>query len=594
LLFGLAALAAGLVALVLSSLTALFWTGEPGWNLEPAGSPFVVDVGSLVRNGPAARAGVLVGDRIDLRKLAFADRVLLVTVPVAGRPLHVVVERQRRVIPVDVVPGRVPLRWDVGLGYLILLWIAAFAATIAWRRPGLPETRLLSAALSCYVAADALQFLTTPSAALNLLFSALNTGGVLGGITLLLLVRFTARFGRPLGVVRRIVDGFAYAAAAVLALFGIASAAALGTVAADPIDVYYGLWGVGIVCGAQVAVVVSGAFAIAGSRGAERQRVTWAVASIGTLLAAGAVEIALNAMVPTRDMQLATQAAVNVVAIVAPVGLTYSVLSRRLLDVGFALNRAAVFSALSVLLIGTFMTIEWAVGGWLVKAGNVTSTAVGVAVALGLGFSIRFAHGRVERAVDRVFFRKRYLQEKALLRFASEVPFINDSETLLRRAVREVAALVEIGTVVIVTDDGSGSFVFAAGVGLPGGPVDADDPALVALRARREPVDLHSLASALSGEYAFPMTSRGLLVGALVCGAKTSGDAYAPDERETLAKVAHAVGAAYDALGGDRGSLGAAILGLQDQFAALRSEVQSLVDAVRAERRPVGDEGSQR
>ncbi len=569
---------------MLVSLTSFFWTGEPGWTLEPAGTPFVVDVASLTRNGPAARAGVRAGDRIDLRSLSFADRVLLVAAPVARRPLHVVVERQRRTFAVDVVPVSMPLRWDGWIGYLILVWIAAFAALIAWRRPGLPEARLLSAALSCYVAADALQFLTTPSPALDLLFSALNTGGVLGGIMLGLLVRFTSRFGRPLGIARRLVDGLAYGGAALLALYGVVGAMTLGTAAADPVDFYYGLWGIGIICGAQVAVVLSGACAIAGSRGWDRQRVSWAVLSIGTLLAATAVEIALNATVPTRDMQLATQAAVNVISIAAPVGLTYSVFSRRLLDVGFALNRAAVFSAVSVLLIGTFMTVEWALGGWLVNAGHVTSTAVGIALALGLGFSIRFVHGRVDRTVDRVLFRKRHQQEEALLRFAREAAFITEADALLQRTVSEVADHLEVSSAAILTDDRNGTFVPASSFGPPAAAVGANDLALVAMRAAPEPVDLHLRASALRGEYAFPMTSRGVLVGVLVCGAKRSGDAYAPDERETLAKLAHEVGVALSILAAGRADVEAAILGLQDEFAALRAEVRLLADVLRAER----------
>ena len=44
-----------------------------------------------------------------------------------------------------------------------------------------------------------------------------------------------------------------------------------------------------------------------------------------------------------------------IVGIIMPVGLTYSVLSRRLLDVGFALNRAVVYSAVSVVVVGLFI-----------------------------------------------------------------------------------------------------------------------------------------------------------------------------------------------------------------------------------------------
>jgi hypothetical protein len=582
-LLALAASAAGLVAVVLLSFTVLSWPGDPGWTLQPAARAFALDVAALTPNGPAARAGVRVGDRIDVRALSAPDRILLVMVPVAGRPLHVVLVRGLGVLATDVVPRRMPLRWDGWMGYAVLGWIAAFGALIAWRRPGMPEARLLSAALSCYVAADALQFLTTPSPALDLVFSALNTGGVLGGITLALLVRFNARFGRPLGRARRIVDALAYAAAALLALFGIAGAFALGTAAVNPVELYYGSWGTGIVSGAQLAVVLSGCFAIAGSRGAERQRVTWAVISIGTLLAASAIEIVVNATVPTRDMQLATQAAVNVIAIAAPVGLTYSVFTRRLLDVGFALNRAAVFSGVSAVLIGSFMTVEWALGGWLTNAGHVTSTAIGIALALGVGFSIRFVHGRVDRVIDRAFFRKRHEHEEALLRFASEAAFIAGADALLARTVREVAEHVEACDVAILTDDRNGRFVAACGVGAPAAGVDANDPALVAMRAAPQPIDLHGRATMLRGEYAFPVMSRGVLAGVLVCGAKRAADAYAPDERENVATVARAVGIALSTAAEDQDEVRARLQSLQEQFAGLRAEVHLLVDMLCAQ-----------
>jgi hypothetical protein len=44
------------------------------------------------------------------------------------------------------------------------------------------------------------------------------------------------------------------------------------------------------------------------------------------------------------------------------------------------------------------------------------------------------------------------------------------------------------------------------------------------------------------------MVSRGELVGALICGPKRDGEAYAPDESEALLAVAHGVGTALDTL----------------------------------------------
>jgi hypothetical protein len=78
--------------------------------------------------------------------------------------------------------------------------------------------------------------------------------------------------------------------------------------------------------------------------------------------------------------------------------------------------------------------------------------------------------------------------------------------------------------------------------------VDENDPALVAMRARRVVADLNALRSAQPGELAFPKIVRGELIGPLVCGNKEHAEAYAPDEIEPLRNMAAAVGHALDAL----------------------------------------------
>jgi hypothetical protein len=96
-----------------------------------------------------------------------------------------------------------------------------------------------------------------------------------------------------------------------------------------------------------------------------------------------------------------------------------------------------------------------------------------------------------------------------------------------------------------------------------------------------QPVDLHRGGSALHGEYAFPMLSRGVLVGVLVCGPKRDGDAYAPDEREALAELAQCVGRQLDILAAD-GEADAAAPTLQAQVDALRSDIRELIAVLRA------------
>jgi len=572
------------VLLVLAAENVFVWNGDAGWALQPAGRAFVVEIASVAPSGPAARAGLRRHDRVDLRAIPFDDRVFLIAAPVARRAFPLEVERGGTLHRVEIVPDPSPTPWHGWIGHLVLLWMASFGALIGWRRPAMQEARLLSLVLSGYVVAVALQVLVTPSALLDDVFAALNWGGVLGALSLAILVRFTSLFGRPLSRARRVANGLAYASSALLALYGIAGAVALGTVWFDPVILWFGTWAVGLICGAQILVLVAGGYAVAASRGVERQRVSWALASIGSLLAAAVVQLVLTTAIPTYDMTVALQTCVDVFAVLAPIGLTYAVLSRRLLDIGFALNRAAVFSAVSLILVGTFMIAEWLLGNWLASAGHVTSTAVSVALAVGLGFSIRFVHGRVDRVVDALFFHHRHEQEKALLRFAHEAAFISDAGVLVVRTASEVAHHADAAAVAIMTREADGTYRCAHDVDWPLDDVSENDPAVLALRASGQPVDLHRRAGALRGEYAFPMSSRGQLIGILVCGPKRHGEPYAPDEREALAKVAHGVGGALDGLTAGRGQLEATILGLQDEFSALRAEVRELVTEMRANR----------
>ena len=367
------------------------------------------------------------------------------------------------------------------------------------------------------------------------------------------------------------MNAIAYAASGVLGLYGVLGALALATARIDPVPFWFGTVAASLIAGVQLLVVLAGVGAVAGSRGIERQRVAWAVASFGILFVATSLQLVLDAVVPTTDMQVAAQAGVNAIALVTPVGLTYSIVSRRLLDIGFALNRAAVFSTVSIIIVSAFMAVEWALGNWLSSLTQFTSTLVGLAIAILLGFSIKFIHHRVDHAIDHVFFRRRHEQEKALLRFAAEAAYVTDAESLLRRTVAEITLHSSANSVAILCRDGR-TFAGVCASGTVPPAVGENDPALVTMRASKEPVDLHRHASELDGELAFPMVARGEVTGILVCGPKAGGDPYAPDEAAALAAVAREVGVALDALRAHRpesaGDASATILALQVEVAA--------------------------
>jgi len=585
-LLGLAIVAVGVVAFVASSKALLGWSGTAGWTVEPS-RPYAVRVADVGARSAAERAGVLTGDEIDLRRLSFADRTMLLLGPVAVRALHVSADRggARRELVVE--PRRTWLRWDQWVGYAVIGWMAVCAGIIAWRRAELADARLLSLMLSAYAAGQALQFLHTPSAAVDVAVSTLTTSGLLGTISVVSLIAFTALFARPLSRTRRVVNAIAYAGAGLMALESIVAAIGIVTLRLDPVPHILGIAGGIVNSGSYLLALAAGALAIAASRGFERQRVTWAVLSIGLLLGIFVLQDAFLFLSAGVDVRASMQAVGNIAAIVAPLGLTYSVLSRRLLDIGFVLNRAAVFSGVSLIVVGLFMIVETVIGGWLVTVKHATTPMTGIVIALCLGFSVRFIHKRVDAVVDRLFFHRRHEHERALLDFAHEAAFVTDAAELLARTVAEVVRHSEAAEAAILVRDAA-VYRCARDYAMPLPDVPENDPAILALRASSKQLDLHTRTGALHGEYAFPMLARGTLGAVLVCGRKRSGDAYAPDELAALTELARCVGMALDALERDQPQRGAkpavaleaAILALHAEFTAVRAEIRELRDAL--------------
>jgi hypothetical protein len=266
------------------------------------------------------------------------------------------------------------------------------------------------------------------------------------------------------------------------------------------------------------------------SAGRERSVLIWTAVPIATVCFTLAFVVTLRVVWPGAPEPLwrAALIAVDIGFFAMPAGLTYAILARRVLSAGFVLNRAAVFSGVSLIIVGTFMLIEWLLSGWLQGESHATSLAVNGAVALSLGMSIRFVHGRVDGVLDRLFFRKRHEDEHALRSFAHEASFFNDAQVLMDRTVGLLEKHADASFVHFVTNSG-------------------DDPAMVTLRATHKPVDLTAVDStSIDGEWAYPMVARGNMHGALVLGPKRSSESYAPDEADNIMHVAHGVASALE------------------------------------------------
>ncbi len=294
-------------------------------------------------------------------------------------------------------------------------------------------------------------------------------------------------------------------------------------------------------------IAVASAFHIANLRaqGAERTRVRWVSLAIGIGFAGPIVTLAAyvigGAIQPWMQYTALTLLAI-------PFGLGYAILRHRVVDIGFAVNRALVFGTLSAIVVIAFMVLEWALGSAFVRVSHITSTSLELGLALVLGFSLRWIHARVDRVVDDLFFRERHAAERALRTFAREVAFITDPRVAIARGHAELTLRTGAAACAVYVIDGPAALRVDAGETPLPDRVDVDDPALVRMRAGRTAVRLHGLGSGFAGEHAFPMLVRDTVAGAVVLAAKSNGEAYAPDELATVETTVLALGNALDAL----------------------------------------------
>lgn len=568
---------AGLLALVafgFFSLGVAIWSeftiGVAGVNADTTATPFVSRVSAIRPESISGRAGLRVGDLVDLRKLSPADRFAWQYAWRAGERITLHVTRGDATRTIAFTPSRRPVPWSIWLVIACEVWMLLFSALIAWRAADNAHARVLALFLASFpIAIDwyPANFIT-PWPALDLLLG-LTLYAIIFPASQVMLAAYAALFARPLTRLRRGLTYASYAIAAATAAFYMANLLGVWTAQFDLTAPPFSdeLFILARYVGLVLFPLLCAFAAIRATAGAERARLLWATLTIGSIYCGGLVIptvglIAPGLLLPPADKVILSIA--NSSLVLAPLGMCYAVFNRRLVDFGFVLNRAAIFSGVSIVIVGLFVLTEWALSEWMRTASHETNIAVSAALALLLGLSIRFVHTKVEHVVDHVMFRKRREDEEAIRKMAREAPYITDRATLLERVRQTLERHAGASFVNVLLDDGRGRF----------DNVNENDAALVTLRAEHARLDLHETQTAIEGEWAWPMVARGRLVGALVLGPKQSQESYAPDESAAIAQLAHSVAGALDVL---------ATQAPAETLESIRASLDTVADAIAAQ-----------
>ncbi len=513
--------------------------GTLGLHSEGAPGRASATVLSITHGGPADKAGIKTGDVISFEPTI--HNIVVANSPLPG-DLLTVVDGSRK-ITLTAVHDTSPVPY----GMLTLFSTAKIAflligVLIAWRRSDDSAARALAVFLVCFGAGidvdttfipnDLARFVTVVAVQLLLIVAALA------------LYVFACRFPELAqrgvrGVMRRAIIPFTVASVA----FG------LGSVFMRFGGGHYPVWiGAGARIG-YVAVYLLLVFGALGSltisyreaMGDARARMRWVMGTF--IVGFSGIVVIFVAFIFGRgdEVQLA---AATVLAI--PFGLAYVILRHRVLDIGFVVNRAVVYTCVSVVVVGTFILFEWLLGH-VVETNSRASTILELIAALALGLSVRFIHTRVDRYVDDLFFRDRHLAEAAIRRFAHETGMITDENVLIRRTVEVAERNARLlGAAFYARLKTQYVPLHATFDPIPQ-ELDENDAAILDMRTFHNPVDI-TRDSRVPGAVVFPMIVRGQLAGFLACGEKTTHEALAPDEHDALRVLARDAGIALDSL----------------------------------------------
>ncbi len=539
-----------LVAVALWMTVAV--NGDSGASLVPSGMPFVASVGAVVPGSPADVAGMRAGDTIDMRDVTDAERYRLENGLTAGRPVVLPIRRHGVRTTVRFTPWSLTRStfwrddgWDQVLSVVGELWGVIVAALILWRRRESNEAQLLASVLileNFGVAITPANFWMTPWPAFDAVAFVVGTTAEI--VATVLLAAYAVYFGRPVSLQRRILTWAAYLFAALLSLVGAISVAGIwtGTMDTQSWEVAHVAAAIAANAGLPIITLLCVGFAIRESRGGERVRLAWASGS----LAVGLIASIFFQLAQTFGAFVhAGTLLADVATFIVPLGLTYALLNRRLLDVGFVVNRAAVAAVLSACGIATFALIEWVLSTYVGQLGTTGVLIVNIIAAVVLGLFAPALYRIGGTAVERVLFGRQRRARDSAARIVSGLPYAESAATIAHALMRDLCAILEIPSGAVYRRDAGGRFERETTVGWDDAFISPDDVERIVLQllANRSMLRLDAVHA-----IAFPLEARQELIGFAVYSMHADGIDIDPDERALLAEAARQASRGYDAI----------------------------------------------
>jgi hypothetical protein len=528
--------------------------------LQPHGADAVVS--RVNPESDAARFGIRSGDVALISKISLSDRYRLMTgSSPAGTPVTVPVAHgtSMRVVTIDAMHGRTLRGGAAGVNGTMFLFSVTvtllIVAFVALRQPSLATAALVlygAGTLTTYNAISQFSWLPNP------IYGAIGVciNALFGQLPALALLPFIVRFPRTpeSGAARtrmHIAD----------AIFICGAIGAVIQAVYEPLT--FASWGTFDVSSSVFYAAIAPAFAIIAyteASGEERRRIAWVLAGfVVSAVAYAGFNIGDSNLVTANDwwapgLTLVSQGLQTAL----PLALAYAVLRHRVLDIGFVLNRTAVYAVMTTLVVAVVGLIDWLATRLLSE--QRLALAIEAVVTISFGFALNWIHGRMESLLDRAVFRQRYIAEKCIdyrigaLGFAASTGAVDEALGTDAAQILDLSSAAVFGRL-----SPTAPFRRRVSTGWSTENVASVDPdSLLArtLRSLERPLFLDDVALVPSGFpegvlrpiLAIPITAQHELIGFALYGNHTDGASPDPEEVSLLARLTASAANAYGAV----------------------------------------------
>lgn len=235
----------------------------------------------------------------------------------------------------------------------------------------------------------------------------------------------------------------------------------------------------------------------------------------------------------------------NIVLVLYPLSVAYAVLRYQAFDIRVVIRKGLVYSILTAGLTAIFLLLSMAIGYLFQSWTGQQTFAAAVIPALLVAVMFRPAQGRVQTAVDRIFFRKEYEVRQTLTSFGRGLATLRDTGEVIRLVLDTMTSTLGAeGVSFWLLDSERNSYRPTPPAQTPDLAADGDLPFWLASERRPlllPPSDASPQAGALrqiGAVLAVPLVAEQRLLGFLSLGTKRSGLLYNDDDLELLSNLA--------------------------------------------------------